>query len=161
MWTAQINELPSTSGISPWGQLLTFHYTHSRSEVRVWGTGGGSLLARLNVGQSPPPLDITSSSRDIFHVYYDTYCTTYVISPSPQSRTSTFWIDCLEKITLDGRERQREYRVDDSHEWVVSGSQRICWIPPGYIGSTQASHCWAGSSLVMAGQDGTLRKLTF
>ena len=162
VWTAQVDELPSAGDISPgWGRLVTFHYTRSRSEVRIWNANSGKPLARLNVNRPPRPLDITFSSEDVFHVCYDTYRTTYVVSASPQSRTSTLSIDCLEKTTLDGRERQREYCVDDSHEWVVSGSQRICWIPPGYIGSDQASHCWAGSTLVMAGQDGTLRKLTF
>ena len=51
--------------------------------------------------------------------------------------------------------------LDETQEWVVSGSKKICWIPPGYIGSVQPSYHWIGHSLVMAGQDGVLRKLTF
>ena len=58
-------------------------------------------------------------------------------------------------------EKRWDPSVDDAYEWVVCGSQRVCWIPPGYIGLAQPSHCWAGLSLLMVGQDGMLRKLTF
>jgi hypothetical protein len=65
------------------------------------------------------------------------------------------------QLPLIEQARQKEYCVDGGNEWVVSESQRICWIPPEYIASTPASHCWAKTSLFMVGQDGTLRELTF
>ena len=161
-WTAPVNELPSAGDISPTcTRLATFHYARSRSDIHVWDMDNGRLLARLDVGWSSCPLGVTFSSKEIFHVHHDTRRTTYVIDTSLQSGTPTHSINCREEIPLDGRGRQVKYCVDDGHEWVVRDSQRICWIPPGYIGSDQASYCWAKSSLVMVGRDGTLRKLTF
>jgi len=161
-WTAQTEELPSAGDISPtYDWLVTFHDGCSQSSARIWDVCDGRLLARLDIGLSPRPLDITFDSEDTFHIYHDTCRTTYVVVTSIQSGTPTHSINYLEKTTLDDRELQREYCVDDGREWVVSGSRRICWIPPGYIGSDQVSHCWAGSSLIMPGQDGILRKLTF
>ena len=49
--------------------------------------------------------------------------------------------------------------MNDGHELVIGGYEAFCWIPPGYIGSARASHCWAGpsnTSLFMAEQGGTL-----
>ena len=62
---------------------------------------------------------------------------------------------------LTGPPQKRCYDVDDTCEWVVSGSKRICWIPPGYLGSVQPRYWWTGHLLVTAGQDGTIRWLAF
>ena len=161
-WTVQTNEPSSAGCISPaCTRLVTFHNGRSLSYVCVWDMRNGRLLVTLDVGWSPHPLDITFNSEDLFHVNYDTHRILYCVTTSLQLGTLTHSVDRLEKVSLDGQAWEKQYRVDDSHEWVVSSSQRICWIPPGYIASTHQGHCWAGSSLVMAGQDGTLRKLTF
>ena len=161
-WTVPTNELSSAGCISPacaW--LVTFHDKHTQNSVCVWDVHKGILLAKLDVPWSSPPLDITFYSENLFYAHYDTHRTPYVVTALPWPGTHTHSIRCLEKAPLDERGWKNQYYVDDSHEWVFSGLQKICWIPPGYIGSAQASHCWTGSSLVMAGQDGTLRKLTF
>jgi len=161
-WTTQVNKPPSAGDISPaYAWLVTFHYARSQSDVCIWDMHSGSLVARLDIGRSRPPLNITFGSGDTFRVYHDTHRTTYSVATSLQSGTPTHSIVCGKQRRSVGQAQKQRYFVDDSHEWVVSGSQRICWIPPGYIGPDRASHCWAGSSLVMAGQDGTLRKLVF
>jgi hypothetical protein len=158
-WTAQVDELPSAGSISPaCARLVTFHCTPSRSYVRVLNVRNGALLAELDVDLSPCPLDITFDSEDKFHVNYDTSRTTGDIVTL--FGTASYAIVYHERVPFIGKAQENQYRVDDSHEWVISGLQRICWIPTGYIGSTHANHCWAGSSLVMVGQDGTFRKLT-
>ena len=55
----------------------------------------------------------------------------------------------------------RYYNLDDTREWVTCPTKRICWIPPGYIGSDNDSCCWVGNTLVMVGHDGVLRRLIF
>ena len=55
----------------------------------------------------------------------------------------------------------RYYNLDDTREWVTDPTKRICWIPPGYIGSDNDGHCWIGNVLFMAGHDGVLRRLIF
>ena len=161
-WTVEVDVLPSVGSISPIGaRLVTFHPGRDQDYVCIWDANRGSLLAKLLYDPCPTrPLKITFESEDRFCSHYDTYRIPHdVISlskPDPFSHSITRY-----GRTLVGRAQERQYRVDDSNEWVISGSQRICWIPPGYIRLAQASHCWVDSSLFMAGEDGTLRVLTF
>ena len=54
------------------------------------------------------------------------------------------------------------YTLDANCEWVIDGkSRKICWIPPGNIRRGDSGHFWAGLSLVMVGDDGIVRKLSF
>ena len=65
------------------------------------------------------------------------------------------------KMLAPNRQLEKYYNLDDTREWVTCPAKKICWIPPGYIGSGNGSHCWAGNVLVMVGDDGLLRMLTF
>ena len=65
------------------------------------------------------------------------------------------------KKLAPSRQLEKYYNLDDTREWVTCPTRRICWIPPGCIGSGNGSHCWARNVLVMAGHDGVLRKLIF
>ena len=54
------------------------------------------------------------------------------------------------------------YKLDTGLEWVIdSKSRRVCWLPPGYVSGTEGGHFFTGTSIVMVGQDGVVRKLTF
>ena len=54
------------------------------------------------------------------------------------------------------------YILDVNYEWVLDAkSRKICWIAPGDIRKGNGGHFWAGLSLVMLGDDGVVRKLTF
>ena len=54
------------------------------------------------------------------------------------------------------------YSLDTNCEWVTDAeSRKICWISPGNIRRGNGGHFWAGLSLVMVGDDGVVRKLTF
>ena len=162
-WTVRlrVNELPTAGDISlTYDRLVTFHGGRSRSTVRVFDLSDGGLLAELEDVWSTPPLDITFDSEHRFYFHHDTYRIPYDVTAT-RSHTNNNSIIRGGQLRLVEQARKKQYSVDDGHEWVVSSSQRICWIPPGYIGSTEASHCWAGSSLVMVGQDGTLRALVF
>jgi len=54
------------------------------------------------------------------------------------------------------------YSLDKNLEWVVdAGSRRVCWLPPGYVTGVENGHFFSSSSLITAGQDGIVRKLTF
>ena len=131
-WTVQINELSSAGCVSPaCARLVTFHDRRTRSSVCVWDVHNGRLLAKLDAPWSPCPLDITFDSETLFYAHYDTYRTPYVITALPWLDTHTYSIRCIEKASLDERGWKNQYYVDDSHEWVFSGLQRICWIPPG------------------------------
>ena len=54
------------------------------------------------------------------------------------------------------------YALDENLEWVMDAkSRRVCWLPPGYVSGIENGHFFVGSSIVMAGQDGIVRRLTF
>ena len=67
----------------------------------------------------------------------------------------------FKKLALASGQLGRYYNLDDTREWVTCPTKRICWIPPGYIGSDNDGHCWVGNVLFMAGHDGALRRLIF
>jgi len=158
-WTVQTKERPSIGGLSPTCALLVTFHKASRIYIRVWSMLDGRLLAEGSEPRILLPHKITFGSEDVFHSHHDTCCIHYNIA-YPSAPASSLFSRSIIPCKVLGQTRGKQHRVDDNHEWVVSGSQRICWIPPGCIGSAQASHCWAGFTLVMAGQDGTIRKLT-
>ena len=54
------------------------------------------------------------------------------------------------------------YSLDANCEWVLDAkSRKVCWMSPGNIRRGDGGHFWAGSSLVMVGDDGIVRKVTF
>ena len=163
-WTTAICDLPLVGSISPAGtRLVTSHIELDRtSTLSVRSLENGELLGRLTDQSSSCPLRIAFDSEDRFYSHYTTCCILYDVLTSSKSHTPSHLTIRRRQLFSIVRARERQYCVDDSREWVVRGSQKICWIPPGYIGSTEGtSHCGAGSSLFMAGQDGTLRVLAF
>ena len=162
-WTRSMTppESIDLGSISPAGTRLVTFSRYRRSFVCIWDAHDGKLMTYMSLGDShvPPPIDITFDSEYRFYSYHNTNRDPYVINAASQTGSHfTHSITRLEKQRLDGHALRKRYCLDDGREWVICGLQRICWVPSGYIGS---SHCWAGSSLVMVGQDGTLRKLTF
>jgi len=74
----------------------------------------------------------------------------------------TEWGFCARELPEEKILSAHSYKLDENLEWVVDAqSRRVCWIPPGYIGGIENGHFFVGSSIVMAGKDGIVRKLTF
>jgi WD40 repeat protein len=172
-------------------RLVTFCDVDNQTRVCVWNVESGRLEAQLRVDTIHPldiafdtperspyvTLGYPRRLRDKnkvdsekrFYSHHDTHRVPYDIilldqrvpvTPSSDFPTLRYRIVRHEPLPLIGGPRWR-YDVDDTYEWVVSDSKRIGWIPPGYIRSVQPNYCWAGSSLVMIGKDGTLTRLTF
>ena len=54
------------------------------------------------------------------------------------------------------------YTLDANREWVLNvESKKICWIPSGNIRRGGGGYVWAGSTLVMVGDDSVVRKISF
>ena len=180
-WTTEIGGPPSIGGISPDGtRIVAFYDVDNQTCVCVWDAWHGGLVARLRVDLIRP-LDITFDSDMEFYSHNDTFRVPFFVPHDPEAppsrwspRTTRTANDppssesAIPSSSITRREQQpltgppqRCYELDDTCEWVISGSNRICWIPPGYIGSVQPSYWWTGNLLVMAGQDGTIRGLTF
>ena len=163
-WTELTGAPASIGNISPTcTRLLIFHHEGSGGSIHVRDVYNGRLLAWVSIGV-PQPLDIIFNSEVQFYVYNNVHRETYVINT--MSRTGNSPIRSITRSTkrqLEGQELGERYCLDDGCEWVIRGSQRICWVPPGYVGSVPGSRCWCwvGSLLVMCGRDGTFRKLNF
>ena len=154
-WIVEAEGAPAIGRISPNGALLvTLHDLSYQRLVFVWNAQNGRLDARLEESSKPRDMEFTSDMELGFH--YDNACEFYPVSSQGLDRGRSRFVPLPEPL-----QNRWGPGVDDTHEWVVCGSQRGCWIPPGYIGLARRSYCWAGSSLLMVGQDGMLRKLTF
>lgn len=161
-WTVGVDKLPSIGGISPTGgRLVTFHVADCRTHINVWNVKDGERQADILIGEPSPmrPLGIKFESEDQFFSLHETYRIPYSISPSKPGTTDHTIVHQKQLPLVE--KSQRHYDLDDAREWVVASSKRICWIPPGYIRSGHRSFCWIGNLLLMAGEDGELRKLGF
>ena len=160
-WTVKIDQPASIGRISPTGaRLVTFHIVGCQT-ICIWDTGDGALLAKLLLEHPSPqsPLDITFDSEDRFYSHHDTYRILHVFVTSSEPGP-THSVTRSARLPPVPRPWKKHFSVVGDREWVVSGSQRICWLPPGYI-TFQTGYCWVGSTLVMAGEDDVLRKITF
>ena len=86
---------------------------------------------------------------------------TYDITALP-SGVQSHTITKRELVPLPEPRALPPYMLDPNCEWVLDvESRRICWIPPGNLQRGAGGHFWVGLSLVMVGDDGVVRKLTF
>ena len=137
---------------------MTFRDVGRTTRICVRGVGLGQLWGELLVDGFTSPPHITFGSETRFHSHHNNYYVPYDLEFSYQACK----IIPGERQPWTVESNEREFEVDSSREWVVSSGERICWIPPGYIKSDEDGCCWAGSdNLVMVGEDGRLRKLTF
>ena len=163
-WTVRADALASVCSISPaCTRLVTLGGVDG---IHVWDASNGTLVAQRTSCHglhAVYPTDVTFDSENRFYIHYNTHREPYNIFTRSRTYnpTATRLIVRPAGQRLEGQVLEKRYSLDDGREWVFCGSQRICWVPPGYIGSAPASHCWAGSSLVMLGQDVVLRRLTF
>lgn len=160
VWTAAISGKPSLTGISPAGsKIVTLHPVRYSTHISVWCMQTGIVQAQSTVNFTCP-LDLTFDSETEFNIHNDTYCIPCKLTPLSGS-TLSHQLQIFEGCRELPRTQTQELHVDESYEWVVDGLKKICWIPPGYIKSGDATHCWTKRELVMVGQHGELRKLKF
>lgn len=133
----------------------------STSRICVWGATTGEVQAQLEVTAQPSCLYLSFDLELRFYSYHQDYRVPYDICLSPGANPTYTIIRHDQQpwtVQLDGG----EYEVECSRQWVVHSSERICWIPPGYVRSAEGGYCWAGSNaLVMIGEDRILGKLDF
>jgi hypothetical protein len=109
--------------------------------------------------------DVTFDSETRFHLKVDgpgrhvqIPCE---ILPSPLGHYS-HTITKGEPVALSEPRKTPSYALDVNCEWVVDAkSRKICWISPGNVRRGEGGHFWAGLELVMVGDDGVVRKLSF
>ena len=166
-WKDTAEEGAQLCGWSPECTRVVTVYSSPRRELRVKDVKDGITLADLILedDDSGEIYDIIFDSETIFHLTIDRpgqhIQIRYDIVASPSGHHS-------HTVTRGGRVRllaprtEPAYTLDVNCEWVLDAKRRkVCWISPGDIRRGDGGHFWAGSSLVMVGDDGVVRKVTF
>jgi WD40 repeat protein len=169
-WTeaADDSDLP-LSRLSPDRTRIVTLYGSPRRGLRVEDAKDGSVLANLLRGDDDMEMgevyDVTFASQTRFHLKIDGQewhvQVPYDVTPTP-SGPHSHTITKGEPVPLSEPRATPPYTLDANCEWVVdAGSRKICWISPGDVRRGNGGHFWAGLSLVMVGDDGVVRKLSF
>ena len=168
-WTETIEQDVSLSGLSPKFTLVVTVYSSPRQELRVKDAKDGTLLVNQSLEdedfRTGEIYDLTFDSETRFYLNIDGsgqhVKIPYDVIASPSGNYS-HTITRGEPVTLSKPREEPPYTLDASCEWVLdTGSRKICWVPPGNIRRGNGGHFWAGLSLVMVGDDGVVRKLSF
>ena len=162
-WTSRIGIRRLVAGISPNGsRLVAIDDNDAFSRVRVWNIENGTCVADRCVGRPwlTHPLKIIFESEDKFYSHHDTFFTHFTIRGSSITHHNQLPLaeQSQKHYNVDD---SREWIVDDSREWIVESSKRVCWIPPGYISQFGNGYLRVGNMLIMGGDDGVVRKITF
>ena len=139
------------------GRRIWLHDAKSRSTLAVLDRGDSSLGDR-------EVYDITFDSESRFYLEVDGpgqhVKIPYDIT-APLSDTHCHTITEGNPVRLS-KPQAPPYILDANCEWVLDvESKKICWIPSGNIRRGGGGHVWAGSTLVMVGDDGVVRKISF
>ena len=169
-WTETADGGAPLSALSPSCiQVVTTTYDSPQRELRVKYLKTGVTLAKiplelgdLGVGEV---YDLTFDSETRFQIKIDGpgwhIQIPYDIISSP-SGPYTHMVTQGEPVPLSEARVKQPYTLDANCEWVIDAeSRKICWVSPGNLRRGDGGHFWAGLSLVMVGDDGNVRKLTF
>ena len=168
-WAESANEDGSLSGLSPERTRIVTVYDPPRRKLRVKDAKGGTVLVNLPLEDDDlvagEVYDLTFDSEARFYLKIDGpgqhVQIPYDITASPSGRYS-HTITRGEPVALLEPRKTPPYTLDANFEWVLDEeSRKICWIPPGNVRRGSGGHFWVGLSLVMVGNDGVVRKLTF
>jgi WD40 repeat protein len=168
-WTETTDENPPLSGLSSDCTYIVTLYGSPRQELRVKDAKDGTVLANLLLEDDDLGMgdvyDVTFDSETGFHLKIDGpgrhVQIPYDIIPSP-SGPHSHTITKGEPVPLSEPRAPPPYALDANFEWVVDAkSRKICWISPGNVRRGNGGHFWASLSLIMVGDDGVVRKVSF
>jgi hypothetical protein len=157
-------------GTSPARTRVATVYSSALRELWVNDTEHGAALAMLLLE------DDDSRSGEVYDLIFDESETRfylkvdgpeqhvqipYDITPSPLGQFS-HTITKGGSMPLPEPRAPPPYTLDANCEWVLdTQSRKICWISPGNLRRGNGGHFWVGTSLVMVGDDGIVRKVSF
>jgi len=167
-WTESTNEDGPLSGLSPEHTRIITVYNSPRRELRVKDATDGTALAKLH-------LDDDLAAGEVYALTFDSETRFYLkidgpgqhvqipydIAASPSGGYS-HTITRGKPVPSPKSREKPSYTLDVNFEWVLDAkSGKVCWIPPGNVRRGSGGHFWVGLSLVMVGDDGVVRKLSF
>ena len=168
-WTETAGRDMPLCGSSP-KRTRMVTYDSPRRELRVDDAKGGVTLTNLSLDDdyfgTGEVYDLTFDSETRFNLKMDGpgrhVQIPYDIITSPL-KPHPYIITQGEPIPLPEPRETPPYTLDANCEWVLDvKSRKVCWVSPGNVRRGDGGHFWAGRlSLVMVGDDGVVRKLTF
>ena len=163
-----VNEdrLEPLRGLSPACTTMVTIYNRDTWAIRVHGTKNGEPLTGLKYDdlEGGEVYDITFDSETRFYLKIDGpeqhIQIPYDLTPS--SGPWRYKITKGEPMSLSEPRARSPYTLDVNCEWVLdANSRKICWISPGNLRRGDGGHFWNGLSLIMVGDDGVVRKISF
>jgi hypothetical protein len=152
-WTESVDEDPPLSGLSP------------DAEDAKDGTVRANLVRGGDDVETGEVYDVAFDSQTESHLKLDGTGRRVQISHNTIASPSESHSHTITKggpESLSEPQKTPPYTLDTNCEWVVDvESRKICWISPGNVRRGNGGHFWAGLSLVMVGDDGVVRKLSF
>ena len=167
-WTEVAEDTP-LYGWSPECTWAVTVYSSPRWELHIKHVKDGITLANLPLEDANFRMgevyDLTFVSETRFHLKVDSpgwhVQIPYDVIASP-SGSCSHTITKGELVHLSEPRVTPPYALDANCEWVVDAeSRKLCWISPGNVRRGSGGHFWVGLSLIMVGDDGVVRKLTF
>jgi len=168
-WAEAAGENAPLGGLSPECTRIATVYGSPRRGLRIKNARDGATLANLLLADDDlgagEVYDLAFDSETRFYLKIDGpgwhVQIPYDIVTSPSGGYS-HTITKGEPMCLPEPREKPPYTLDENCEWVLdANSTKICWISPGNARRGNGGHFWAGLSLIMVGDDGVLRKLTF
>ena len=165
-WGDTAEDVALLGGVSPNYTRIVTVYGPPLQELRVKDPTNGAVLASL------PLEDLDLGTGIIYDIWFHSEAEFYLGVDGPESHFQIpcdiiqsspgqypYRIERGEPMYLQPRIRP-PYTLDANCEWVLDErSRKICWISPENVRKGNGGHCWAGTSLVMIGEDGIVRKL--
>ena len=157
------------SGLSPDCTFAVTIYSSPQPELHLEDAKHGTTLVSLPLGYEDLGVgkiyDLIFNSEARFYLKIDGPGLHVQVPHDIHPLTSgcnSYTITRGEPVHLPEPRAIPPYTLDANSEWVVDvESRKICWIPSGNVRRGGGGHFWAGSSLVMVGDDGVVRKLSF
>ena len=168
-WTETAEEDMLLHVLSPEHTRIVTISNSPRWELCVKHVGDGITLANLPLEDTDLEMgevyDVTFDSETRFHLKVDGpgqhIQIPFNVAASPLGDYS-HTITKGESVNLSEPRATPPYTLDKDCEWVLDReSRKICWISPENLRRGNGGHFWAGLSLIMVGDDGEVRKVTF
>ena len=168
-WTETAEDGTLLGGLSPNHTRIATVCDLPQRRLRVVDIVYGTILADL------PLEDDDLEAGVIYHLAFDSETRFYLRVDGPSYHTQipydvmaspsgqyAYTIERGDPEPLSEPRKMPPYSLDTNYEWVLdTESRKICWVSPENIRRGNGGHFWAGLSLVMLGNDGVVRKLTF
>ena len=168
-WTEVADEDTPLSGLSPMCTLVVTVFNSPQQELRVEDAKRGTVLANLPLEHSDLGMgkvhDLIFDSETRFYLKVDgpeqQAQIPYDIIALPSGHYS-HTITRGEPVPWSEPQATPPYMLDVNCEWVIDSEfKKICWISPRDLRRGDGGHFWDGLSLIMVGDDGVVRKLSF